>query len=108
MPLPNAVIAGVNKAGTTSLFHALAAHPDVTASKVKETHFFDPLKYGEPTPPLQEYARFFPREATTPVVLEATPGYFYGGDPLATALREALPDARVVVVLREPGERAFS
>jgi hypothetical protein len=108
MRLPNAVIAGVNKAGTTSLFHALAAHPDVTSSKVKETHFFDPYKYGEPPLPLREYSKFFPREITTPVLLEATPGYFYGGDPLAKALDNALPDARIIVVLREPGERAFS
>jgi hypothetical protein len=106
--LPNAVIAGVNKAGTTSLFHALAGHPDVQTSKVKETHFFDPIKYGEQPPPLSEYATFFPGRGTAPVVLEATPGYFYGGEPMARALEAALPGARTVIVLREPGARAFS
>jgi Sulfotransferase domain len=106
--LPNAVIAGVNKAGTTSLFHALASHPDVAPSKVKETHFFDPIKYGDPPPPLEAYAGFFPRSAAAPVVLEATPGYFYGGAPLARALGKALPQVKIVVILREPGERAFS
>jgi hypothetical protein len=102
------VIAGVNKAGTTSLFHALASHSDVLPSKVKETHFFDPIKYGEPAPSLEEYSRFFPQSGTAPVVLEATPGYFYGGAPIAEALGKALPEARIVVVLREPGARAFS
>ncbi|MGY1745250.1 sulfotransferase family protein [Blastococcus sp. SYSU D00695] len=108
MHLPNAVIAGVNKAGTTSLFHALASHPDVACSTVKETHFFDPVKYGEPLPPLQDYARYFPDPRHRPVLLEATPGYFYGGEAMARVVGTSLPDARVVVVLREPGERAFS
>jgi hypothetical protein len=106
--LPNAVIAGVNKAGTTSLFHALASHPDVAPSKVKETHFFDPIKYGDPPPPLEAYARFFPQSEAAPVVLEATPGYFYGGAPMAGALGKALPQAKIIIILREPGERAFS
>jgi hypothetical protein len=102
------VIAGVNKAGTTSLFHALAGHPEIDPSKVKETHFFDPIKYGERPPPLEAYSRFFAQSGTAPVVLEATPGYFYGGRPLAEALSQALPEVKIVVVLREPGARAFS
>ena len=108
MQLPNAVIAGVNKAGTTSLFYTLASHPEVASSTVKETHFFDPVRYGEPLPSLQEYARFFPDRGTAPVLLEATPGYVYGGGPMAMALDRTLPGVRIVVVLREPGERAFS
>lgn len=108
MPLPNAVIAGVNKAGTTALFHALAQQDGVHPAKVKETHFFDPLKYGEPLPPLERYAELFPAAPPGATVLEATPEYFYGGDVLAAALAEALPGVRVAVVLREPGARAFS
>jgi len=102
------VIVGVNKAGTTSLFHALSSHPDITPSKVKETHFFDPIKYGEPMPSLETYSRFFPQSGTAPVVLEATPGYYYGGAPLARSLAQALPGVKIIVVLREPGQRAFS
>jgi hypothetical protein len=108
MTLPNAIIVGVNKAGTTSLFHALAGHPGVTPATVKETHFFDPVKYGEALPDLGEYASFFPARAAGPVVLEATPGYFYGGSRLARVLDGALPGVRTVLVLREPGARAFS
>lgn len=108
MTLPNAVIAGVNKAGTTSLFHTLAQQDGVCPSRVKETHFFDPLKYGEQLPPLEQYAELFPAAPDGATVLEATPGYFYGGATLATAMAAGLPSVRVAVVLREPGERAFS
>ena len=44
--LPNLVIAGVPKAGTTSLFNYLAQHPDICPSDVKETRYFEPLRYG--------------------------------------------------------------
>lgn len=108
MILPNAVIAGVNKAGTTALFNALAGHRDVLPSRVKETHFFDPLKYGDDLPELSQYGRFFPAGRESPVVLEATPGYFYGGARLAEVLHRTLPGARIVVMLREPGARAHS
>ena len=108
MALPNAIIAGVNKAGTTSLFNALAAHDQVLAARVKETHFFDPLKYGEELPDLDEYALFFDAAQAAPVVLEATPGYFYGGARVAREIARVLPDVRTVVILREPGARAYS
>ena len=109
MNVANAIIAGVNKAGTTSLFNALASHEQVLGARVKETHFFDPLKYGQDLPGLDEYAAFFdaPR-AAAPVVLEATPGYFYGGARVAREIDRLLPGVRVVVILREPGARAYS
>lgn len=108
MPLPDAIIAGVNKAGTTSLFNALTAQPDVHGSHVKETHFFDPVRYGESLPSLERYEEFFPAATPGGAVLEATPGYFYGGERMATTLDTALPGVRIAVVLREPGARAFS
>ncbi len=108
MTLANAIIAGVNKAGTTSLFNALAGHEQVSAARVKETHFFDRLKYGEELPGLDEYAAFFEEGQAAPVVLEATPGYFYGGARVAREINRLLPDVRLVVILREPGARAHS
>jgi hypothetical protein len=40
--------------------------------------------------------------------MEATPGYFYGGKPLVSAIKEHLPEARVVVILRDPAARLWS
>lgn len=108
MALPNAFIVGVNKSGTTSVFNQLSAQPGVCASTTKETHFFDPLKYGGELPPLVEYEQFFAPKPGDDVVLEATPGYFYGGEVLAEKLRSVAPAAKAAIVLREPGSRAFS
>jgi len=55
----DAVIAGVNKAGTTSLFVSLAEHPDVVASAIKETRYFLPARYGEPLEPRSVWDGYF-------------------------------------------------
>ena len=102
------MIAGVNKAGTTSLFHALATHPEVDTSKVKETHFFDPIKYGETAPPLEAYARFFPQSGIAPVVLSGHARVLLRRPAPGGRSRPRAARARIVVVLREPGSRAFS
>jgi hypothetical protein len=106
--LPNLIIAGVGGAGTTSLFSYLAQHPDICASSIKEVRYFSPLRYGEPLPPLETYARYFRHCEEERYVMEATPGYFYGGEPLASAMKERLPDARVLVILRDPSARLWS
>ncbi len=104
--IPNLVIAGVNKAGTTSLFSALSLHPDVATSDVKETCFFLPLRYGEEQPPTECYSDHFDTDAA--VVMEATPGYFYGGSEIAPVLASLSSELRVVIVLREPVSRLLS
>jgi hypothetical protein len=108
MVTPNAIIAGVNKAGTTAVFHALAQQSNIAVSNVKETRFFNPLEFGEPLPNLAEYEAYFPVKTDAAVVVEGTPSYFYGGERLARGMDAALPGVRVVVILREPGARAFS
>lgn len=107
--LPNLIIAGVNKAGTTSLYAYLAQHPDIGASAIKETCHFLPLRYGEAMPGLDAYREQFRQVTDKPVRFESTPGYFYGGRPLIDGLREALGDElRVVLIFREPVSRLVS
>ena len=108
MTLPNFVIAGVNKAGTTTLFDAIAAHSEVAHSSVKETCFWLPLRYGEPQPGLDTYELFFSSAPQRPVTMEATPGYFYGGAKIAPELDRALPDVKILIALREPVGRLVS
>ena len=55
--LPNLVIVGVGKAGTTSLFHYLRQHPDICGSDIKELRFLNPLRRGEPLAPLARFLR---------------------------------------------------
>ncbi len=106
MERTDVVIAGVNKAGTTSLYVSLAEHPDVAPSAIKETQFFLPARYGAPPRPPQQWEDYFPSRA--PVRLEATPSYFYGGTAVATQMRAVLTNPHIVLVLREPVARAIS
>jgi hypothetical protein len=106
--LPNLVIAGVAKAGTTSLFRYLAQHPDVCPSSVKEARYFTALRYGEPLAPVADYARLFASCRGEIYRMEATPGYFPGGRVVAQAIDELLPGSRIVVSLRDPVQRCWS
>lgn len=106
--LPNLVIAGVSKAGTTSLFHYLGQHPDIGTSDVKELRYFTPLRYGEQPEPIETYAAHFKACETERYALEATPGYFYGGERLARGMDDVLPGVRVLVSLRSPVDRCWS
>jgi cytochrome P450 len=100
--LPNAIIIGAMKCGTTSLFDYLIQHPDVCGSRTKELHFFD-----------NQYARgerwyranFAPRGER--VLLESSPYYLF--HPLAPERAAALvPGAKLIVLLRDPADRAYS
>jgi hypothetical protein len=107
--LANVVLAGAEKSGTTSLFRSLSEHPAVAPASVKETRYFQPLIYGGELEPLSVYESYFSDSGDVAVRLEATPRYLYGGKPLAARMREVLgPEARVVLVLREPATRFAS
>lgn len=106
--LPNLVVVGVSKAGTTSLFEYLGRHPDIGLSDVKELRYFTPVRYGEPLAPVTSYAEHFRGCTTERYAVEATPGYFYGGRPLAGAMRETCGSVRAVLSLREPADRCWS
>lgn len=105
---PNLVIAGVNKAGTTSLFSYLAKHPNVSGSNIKETCYFLPIRYGEALAPLSEYQSLFHYDKFSSIYMEATPGYFYGGIELIENIKHTLPEAKIVLLLRDPAKRLIS
>ena len=107
--LPNLIIAGVGKAGTTSLFWYLSQHPDICASKVKEIRYFTALTEGDGVlPPLQEYAGHFGHCAGRRYRLEASPQYFHGGRPIVDAVAATLDRPRLILMFRDPIERLWS
>jgi hypothetical protein len=107
--LPNLLVVGVSRGGTTSLFHYLGQHRDIGLADVKELRYFTPLRYGEPLAPVDTYTAHFAGCTDTRYAVEATPGYFYGGRVLARGIRSVCPpDTRVVVSLRSPAERCWS
>jgi len=107
--LPNLLIAGVPKAGTSSLFRYLAQHPDVCAASVKEIRYFKPLREpGGKLAPLDEYRRYFAHCGGARYAMEATPSYCYGGRRMIEAIRDTLDRPRIIISLRNPVDRLWS
>ena len=101
-PLPSALIVGAQRCGTTSLYTYLAAHPQIAVPIAKELQFFSDNFYrGEAW-----YRAHFPLAART-VALEATPYYLFH-PRAAERAATVVPDARIVAVLRNPVDRAYS
>ena len=105
---PNFLIIGSQKCGTTSLFNYLTQHPNVKAPSKKEIHFFD-YNY---TKGYEWYKNHFLitkgfRKRSNLITGEATPYYiFYPHSP--ARVRKILPNVKLIVMLRDPVERAFS
>lgn len=116
MTLPNLVIAGVVKAGTTSIYSYLSLHPDICCSSVKETCYFSYYRYDEwdsryknSEDPFQQYQNYFNHYNNQKYVMEATPGYFEGGRKVAQTIKETLGDnVKIIIILREPISRLVS
>jgi len=111
--LPNLVLGGVGKAGTTSLFWHLSQHPDICPSRVKEPRYFLALSSNDEVgtgtlPPLEGYAALFDRCGPERFAMDGTPHYFHGGRRLIDGMRRTLPDPRVVLTLRDPVDRVWS
>jgi len=111
--LPDFVIAGTQRGGTTSLYRNLAEHPQVEPCIRKEVHFFDtyfergPYWYRGHFPTQGQLRRRERREGHRVITGEATPAYLF--DPVSRVRMAALlPGARWIVVLREPVARAYS
>jgi sulfotransferase family protein len=104
-PLPDFLILGAQKAGTTALYAYLRRHPQITGPSWKEVSFFDRhWARGE-----SWYRGNFPNLARTrgKLVGEASPSYVF--HPLAPQrVLELVPQARLVVLVRNPVDRALS
>jgi hypothetical protein len=120
MTLPDFLIAGVPKAGTTALHAALAPHPQLFLSAVKEPKFFltdgPPPAFGGPgdVQTYQEhvwrragYERLFDPAPPGTRLGEATPFYLHDLQSHAR-IKALIPDARLILLLRDPVDRAHS
>ncbi len=104
--LPDFVIIGARKCGTTFLYHLLTQHPHIEPAALKEVHFFDAL-YEEG---VEWYRQNFPtprwKDGRTTITGEASPHIAY---PLAPErVAEVVPRARLIALLRNPVDRAYS
>lgn len=107
-PWPNLFVVGAAKAGTTSLWRYLGAHPAIFMTGVKEPHFFS--RVGDGVFPIvhdeASYLSLF-ANARTPLRGEASPSYLWS-EAAARRIREASPQAKIVIALRDPVERLHS
>src|SRR5438876_10275332 len=120
MALPDFLVVGAPKAGTTALHAALARHPSLYMSPVKEPKFFltdgppparggpgDAQTYKEHIWRRADYQALFDGAPAGTLRGESTPFYLYDR---AAQLRihATIPQARLIVILRDPVERAHS
>ena len=111
--LPGFLIIGAMKSGTSSLFHYLAQHPQLIPAKKKEVHFFD--RAGSARPQEREvsvnwYRSHFPLRTTmrrNSMTYEATPKYICYPSA-AKQISEINADMKLILMLRDPAERAIS
>jgi hypothetical protein len=120
MALPDFFIAGAPKAGTTALHAALARHPSLYMSAVKEPKFFlsdgppptrggpgDAQTYREQIWRREDYEALFDPAPAGTLRGESTPFYLYH-HAAQQRIRALIPGARLIAILRDPVERAHS
>ena len=108
MTWPNLFVVGAAKAGTTSLWRYLDQHPAIYMSPVKEPHYFSSFTPGL-FPAVKdegEYLRLFRDAGDAPLRGEASASYLWDAEtPRRHPSRS--PDAKIVISLRDPVERAM-
>jgi len=123
MTMPNFFLIGAQKAGTTSLYSYLKQHPQVYMSPIKEPFFFDHEidsrgevvreKFGGPVTPhvkfadIREYRTLFRGVSGEKAIGEASVLYIYAPGT-AERIKRYVPEAKLIALLRNPADRAYS
>ncbi|MBR9650068.1 sulfotransferase family protein [Thalassovita aquimarina] len=104
--IPNAIVIGAGKAGSTSLYNYLDAHPAIFGSRVKELMYFS-TKFDQGA---EWYLSNFPQQEGVEVYFEATPQYSFRDEfpQVAPRIRDYNPDMSILYIVREPLSRIVS
>lgn len=116
--LPNFLIVGAQKAGTTALYYALSKHPQVFMSAVKEPAYFvaeDALRNAvgpgdeasHVVTSLDAYEELFAGSGSADARGESSTSYLYDPDA-PQRIKDQLPDVKLIAILRNPVDRAYS
>ena len=111
---PGFLICGAQRCGTTSMYRALSQHPAVLKAVLhKGVHYFDTGYlngrgwYQAHFPLTMTARRVSKKEGVEPLTFESAPYYLF--HPLAASrIAKDLPDVKIIVLLRDPAERAYS
>ena len=111
--LPSFIVIGAGKSGTTSLHQYLSQHPQIYLCPQKETFYFtseknraNHAKYGA-IQTFEDYAALFADAAPTQAIGEISTTY-YAHPQSASLIHDLLPTVKILAILRNPIERAFS
>ena len=110
MTMPNFLIIGAMKSGTTALYYYLEQHPEIYMSPVKEPNFFSSQEQenaADAVTQLGTYQHLFRGVSGEKAIGEASHSYLY--EPMAAAeIRRYVPEAKLIAILRNPIDRAYS
>jgi hypothetical protein len=121
--LPNFLIVGAMRSGTTSLWRYLKQHPQIYMPSLKEPRFLASsifLKLGDefyrfqrvcksdPTCTFEDYIELFRNVKDESAIGEASPHYLYPYGSTIPTIKHYLGDVKIVIILRNPADRAFS
>ncbi len=119
--IPNFIIVGVARCGTTSLFHYLKQHPEIAMSKIKEPKYFSSCDLKLPQNGIGDntvntkvitdensYEKLFFGLNNYKAVGEASSDYFYYYKNVIPRIKQKFGDIKIIVCLRNPVDRAFS
>lgn len=109
---PNFFIVGAPRAGTTSLYEYLKKIPEIYMSSIKEPNYFatniDPnLLLSKPVKEKSKYLELFKNVTSEKAIGEASPNYLWD-ENAPKLISENVPDAKIIIILRNPVERAYS
>jgi hypothetical protein len=118
MTLPNFLILGAAKTGTTSIYRYMKQHPEIYMSPAKEPRFFifenqtlnfqgigDEIETAKTS--LYDYQQLFDKVATEKAIGEATTMYLWS-EKAPQRIKYHIPDAKLIAMVRNPVDRAFS
>ena len=116
--LPNFLIFGVQKAGTTSVYNYLKQHPEVYLSPVKETNFLEKdwpklIEQGRQFKPkkivtFEQYKDQFKGVTNEIAIGEISPNYLFHHKTSIELIKRYVPNAKLIAILRNPVDRAIS
>jgi len=107
--MPNFLIVGAAKSGTTSLYHYLSQHPDIFMPRWKELSFFsrDPFGPLHKVKKPEYYYKVFARASNQFAVGEASTSYLYD-ESAPRQIKKLLGTIKIIIVLRNPVDMAYS
>jgi Sulfotransferase family len=120
--IPNFLVAGAARSGTTSITETLRAHPDVFVTQPKEPHYFayagQPAAFTGPgddatvnkvaVTDREQYLALYPREHDYVALGDGSVSTLYYHEKAVPEITALNPAMRIIIVLRDPVERAFS